>query len=47
LDDDKTKFIEEMLDEMATEVQSATGALGLPDFNRTKYESMVSAMKGC
>ena len=44
LDDGKTKFIEEMLDEMATEVQSATGALGLPDFNRTKYESMVSAM---
>jgi len=44
LDDDKMEYLEEMLEEMATDVQSATGALGLADFNRTKYESMVSAM---
>ena len=44
LDDEKMEYLEEMLDEMATEVNTATGALGLPDFNRTRYESMVSAM---
>ena len=44
LDDEKMMYLEEMLEEMATEVQSATDALGLPDFNRTKYELMVSAM---
>jgi len=44
LDDDKTEFIEEMLDEMETEIDTATGVLGLPDFNRTRYESKVSAM---
>lgn len=44
LDDEKMEYLEEMLEEMATEVQSAIGALGLPEFNRTKYESMVTDM---
>jgi hypothetical protein len=44
LDDEKMEYLEDMLLEMEAEVRAATSALGLPDFNRTRYESMVSAM---
>ena len=44
LDDDKVEYLEDLILEMDEEVQTMTGALGLSDFNRTKYESMVSAM---
>lgn len=44
LDDDKVGYIEGKLLEIEDEVHAATGTLGLPDFNRTRYESMVSAM---
>jgi len=44
IDDDKTDYLEDKLLEMDLEVHAATGAPGLPNFNRTKYESMLSAM---
>ncbi len=44
LDDEKVEYLEGKILEMTAEVHAATGALGLPDFNRTRYESMVSAM---
>ena len=44
LDDDKVEYLEDMLLEMEAEIHAATDALGLPDFNRTKYELMISAM---
>ena len=44
IDDDKTDYLEDKLLEMDVEVHAATGAPGLPNFNRTKYESMITAM---
>jgi hypothetical protein len=44
LDDDKAEYLEDLFLEMDEEVQTMTGALRLNDFNRTKYESIVSAM---
>ena len=44
LDDEKVEYLEGKILEMGTNVHAVTGAKGLPDFNRIKYESMVSAM---
>ncbi len=43
-DDEKREYLKDMLLEMEAEVHAATEAQGVSDFNRTKYESMVSAM---
>lgn len=44
LDDDKVDYIEGKYLELVAEVHAATDAQGLPGFNRTRYESMVSDM---
>jgi hypothetical protein len=44
LDDEKVEYLQGKLHEMADDVNAATMTLGIPDFNRTKYESMVSSM---
>jgi hypothetical protein len=44
LDDDKVDYIEGKYLELGAEVHAATDSQGLPEFNRTRYESMVSDM---
>ncbi|MBT3284505.1 hypothetical protein HN807_12925 [Candidatus Bathyarchaeota archaeon] len=44
MDNEKRDYLKDMLLEIEAEVHAATEAQGVPDFNRTKYVSIVSAM---